>query len=219
MPAKLTFRLFATHRSPSSLENSSASLARQAVASRRSFIFWAASTRPTSGRVVIDDTDFSALNDSERTRMRKTKIGFVFQRFNLLPTLTAKQNVEIAYDISGRKEPLDHDYLTHLTNLLGISGRLEHRPSELSGGEQQRVALARALITHPAIILADEPTGNLDSKNSDAVLDMLLRSNQELKQTVLMITHNPEAAAIADRILHMRDGEIVSVEAGKGRTL
>ncbi len=176
-------------------------------------------TRPTSGRVVIDDTDFSALNDSERTRMRKTKIGFVFQRFNLLPTLTAKQNVEIAYDISGRKEPLDHDYLTHLTNLLGISGRLEHRPSELSGGEQQRVALARALITHPAIILADEPTGNLDSKNSDAVLDMLLRSNQELKQTVLMITHNPEAAAIADRILHMRDGEIVSVEAGKGRTL
>jgi putative ABC transport system ATP-binding protein len=174
-------------------------------------------TRPTSGRVIIDKADFSSLTDSERTRMRKTKIGFVFQRFNLLPTLTAIQNIEIAYEISGREEPLDRNYLEHLTNLLGISGRLEHRPSELSGGEQQRVALARALITHPAIVLADEPTGNLDSKNSEAVLDMLSRSNRELKQTVLMITHNPEAAAIADRILHMRDGQIVSIEAGKGQ--
>jgi len=174
-------------------------------------------TRPTSGRVIIDGADFSALNDAERTRMRQTKIGFVFQRFNLLPTLTAIQNIEIAYEISGRKEPLDRGYLERLTNLLGISGRLEHRPSELSGGEQQRVALARALITHPAIVLADEPTGNLDSKNSDAVLEMLSRSNRELKQTVLMITHNPEAAAIADRILHMRDGEIVSIEAGRGQ--
>ena len=174
-------------------------------------------TRPTSGRVIIDNADFSSLTDSERTRMRKTKIGFVFQRFNLLPTLTAIQNIEIAYEISGRNEPLDRSYLEHLTNLLGISGRLEHRPSELSGGEQQRVALARALITHPAIVLADEPTGNLDSKNSEAVLEMLSRSNRELKQTVLMITHNPEAAAIADRILHMRDGQIVSIEAGKGQ--
>jgi putative ABC transport system ATP-binding protein len=174
-------------------------------------------TRATSGRVIIDGTDFSALNDAERTRMRKSRIGFVFQRFNLLPTLTALQNVEIAYEIAGRKEPLDRSYLEHLTELLGISGRLGHRPSELSGGEQQRVALARALITHPAIVLADEPTGNLDSKNSDAVLDMLSRSNRELKQTVLMITHNPEAAAITDRILHMRDGEIVGIEAGKGR--
>jgi putative ABC transport system ATP-binding protein len=174
-------------------------------------------TRPTSGRVVIDGADFSTLSDVERTRMRQTKIGFVFQRFNLLPTLTALQNIEIAYEISGRKEPLDRSYLDHLTKLLGISGRLAHRPSELSGGEQQRVAMARALITHPAIILADEPTGNLDSKNSDAVLDMLLRSNRELKQTVLMITHNHEAAAIADRILHMRDGEITSIEAGRGQ--
>jgi putative ABC transport system ATP-binding protein len=174
-------------------------------------------TRPTSGRVMIDGADFSALSDSERTAMRKTKIGFVFQRFNLLPTLTAMQNIEIAYEISGRTEPLDHAYLEHLTRLLGIHGRLEHRPSELSGGEQQRVAMARALVTHPAIVLADEPTGNLDTKNADAVLDMLLRSNRELKQTVLMITHNPEAAAIADRILHMRDGEINKVEAGRGR--
>jgi putative ABC transport system ATP-binding protein len=175
-------------------------------------------TRPTSGRVVIDGADFSALSDSERTAMRKSKIGFVFQRFNLLPTLTAMQNIEIAYEISGRKEPLDHPYLEHLTRLLGIHGRLSHRPSELSGGEQQRVAMARALITHPAIVLADEPTGNLDSKNADAVLDMLWRSNRELKQTVLMITHNPEAASITDRILHMRDGEIVRVEAGTGKS-
>jgi putative ABC transport system ATP-binding protein len=173
-------------------------------------------TRATSGSVKIDGVDFATLNDAQRTKMRKSKIGFVFQKFNLLPTLTAQANVEIAYDISGRPEPLDHAYLAHLTELLGIAGRLHHRPSELSGGEQQRVAIARALITRPAIVLADEPTGNLDTKNSDAVLAMLRKSNQELKQTVLMITHNPEAASIADRILHMRDGEIVSVEAGAG---
>jgi putative ABC transport system ATP-binding protein len=140
----------------------------------------------------------------------------VFQKFNLLPTLSARDNIEIAYDISGRTEPLDQAYLSHLTDMLSVTGRLEHRPSELSGGEQQRVAIARALITRPAIILADEPTGNLDTKNSEAVLEMLLRSNRELKQTVLMITHNPEAAAIGDRILHMRDGEIVGIEAGNG---
>jgi putative ABC transport system ATP-binding protein len=174
-------------------------------------------TRSSTGRVVIDGADFSAVSDAERTSMRKSKIGFVFQKFNLLPTLTAMQNIEIAYEISSRKEPLDHNYLEHLTQLLGIHGRLQHRPSELSGGEQQRVALARALITHPAIVLADEPTGNLDTKNSDVVLEMLSRSNRELKQTVLMITHNPEAAAVADRILHMRDGEIVGIEAGKGK--
>ncbi len=173
-------------------------------------------TRATSGSVKIDGVDFATLNDAERTRMRKSKIGFVFQKFNLLPTLSAIANIEIAYDISGRTEPLDQAYLAHLTDLLGIAGRLEHRPSELSGGEQQRVAIARALITHPAIVLADEPTGNLDSTNSDVVLNMLRRSNQEFRQTVLMITHNPEAARIADRILHMRDGQIVGVEKGDG---
>ncbi len=173
-------------------------------------------TRATSGSVKIDGVDFATLNDAERTRMRKSKIGFVFQKFNLLPTLSALANIEIAYDISGRTEPLDQAYLAHLTDLLGIGGRLQHRPSELSGGEQQRVAIARALITHPAIVLADEPTGNLDSTNSDVVLNMLRRSNQEFHQTVLMITHNPEAARIADRILHMRDGQIVGVEKGDG---
>ncbi len=173
-------------------------------------------THATAGSVKIDGVDFATLSDAQRTSMRKSKIGFVFQKFNLLPTLSAFDNIRIAYDISGRKEPLDQAYLTQLTDLLGISGRLQHRPSELSGGEQQRVAIARALITRPAIVLADEPTGNLDTKNSEAVLEMLQRSNREFKQTVLMITHNPEAAAIADRILHMRDGEIVSVERGTG---
>ena len=171
-------------------------------------------TRATSGRVVIDGVDFATLDDSQRTRLRKHRIGFVFQKFNLLPTLSAMGNIEIAYTVSGRKEPLDRTYLEHLSDMLAIKGRLKHRPSELSGGEQQRVAIARALITRPAIVLADEPTGNLDTKNSDAVLHMLMRSNRELGQTTLMITHNPEAAAVASRILHMRDGEIVSEEKG-----
>ena len=173
-------------------------------------------TRATEGRVLIDGIDFATLNDAERTRLRKHRIGFVFQKFNLLPTLSAMGNIEIAHDISGRKEPMDRVYLDHLSDLLSIKGRLEHRPSELSGGEQQRIAIARALITRPAIVLADEPTGNLDSKNSDAVLSMLQRSNRELGQTTLMITHNPEAASIASRILYMRDGEIVRIEAGSG---
>jgi len=177
-------------------------------------------TRASSGRVVIDGADFAELNDAERTRLRRHRIGFVFQRFNLLPTLSALGNIEIAYEISGRASgsngvPMDRKYLDHLSDLLAIKGRLEHRPNELSGGEQQRVAIARALITRPAIVLADEPTGNLDTKNSDAVLDMLVRSNRELGQTTLMITHNPEAAAIARRILYMRDGQIVKEEAGR----
>ena len=175
-------------------------------------------TRASEGRVLIDGVDFASLTDAERTRLRRKRIGFVFQKFNLLPTLSAMGNIDIAYQISGRKEPMDRTYLEHLSDLLSIRGRLEHRPSELSGGEQQRVAIARALITRPAIVLADEPTGNLDTKNSDAVLNMLVRSNRELGQTTLMITHNPEAAAIAGRILHMRDGEIIKVEAGSGNS-
>jgi putative ABC transport system ATP-binding protein len=125
-------------------------------------------------------------------------------------------NIELAYEIAGLPGPLDQQLLAHLSEMLGIAGRLHHRPNELSGGEQQRVAIARALITRPAILLADEPTGNLDTRNSDAVLQMLQHSCREMNQTVLMITHNPEAAAIADRILHMRDGEIQRVEKGVG---
>ena len=173
-------------------------------------------TPASSGSVTIDGTDFSRLSDAARTRMRRARIGFVFQRFNLLPTMSAMGNIEIAHDIANLgvhpKRELDHGLLDHLTALLGISGRLDHRPNELSGGEQQRVAIARALINRPSIVLADEPTGNLDTKNSDAVLHMLRTSSRELHQTVLMITHNPEAAQIADRILHMRDGEITHIE-------
>ena len=167
-------------------------------------------TGPTSGSVLIDGTDLAPLSDGERTKLRRSKIGFIFQRFNLLPTLSAMGNIEIAHEIAESGEPLDHALLDRLAKMLSIDGRLEHRPNELSGGEQQRVAIARALITHPAIVLADEPTGNLDTRNSDAVLAMLRDSSRELNQTVMMITHNPEAAAIADRILHMRDGELLA---------
>jgi putative ABC transport system ATP-binding protein len=144
--------------------------------------------------------------------MRKRKIGFVFQKFNLLPTLDARSNILIAEDIAGRNGDSERPYFDKITSLLGLKNRLEHRPSELSGGEQQRVALARALINRPALVLADEPTGNLDSANSEIVLSMLRESNRALGQTVMMITHNPEAARYGDRILHMRDGQIVAPE-------
>jgi putative ABC transport system ATP-binding protein len=166
-------------------------------------------TRATSGRVVIDGADFAQLSDAQRTAMRKQKIGFVFQKFNLLPTLTAKGNIEIAREIAGG-DGLDKPLFDQVTQMLGIAARLDHRPSELSGGEQQRVALARALVNGPAMILADEPTGNLDSQNSEIVLKMLRDANQKFGQTVLMITHNPEAAEVGDRIIHMRDGSIVT---------
>src|SRR5271167_2114550 len=169
-------------------------------------------TRADSGRVIVDGDDFTQLSDTERTRMRKRKIGFVFQKFNLLPTLDARSNIDIALDIAGVNGNRDEVYFKKIVGLLGLEKRLPHRPSELSGGEQQRVALARALINKPAIVLADEPTGNLDSKNSAVVLDMLRHSNRELGQTVLMITHNPEAASYGDRVIHMRDGEIVTPE-------
>ncbi len=165
-----------------------------------------------SGHVVIDGDDFSKLSDAQRTRMRKRKIGFVFQKFNLLPSLDARSNIDIALDIAGPDGNRDPAHFERIAGLLGLTKRLHHRPAELSGGEQQRVALARALINKPAIVLADEPTGNLDTKNSDIVLGMLRQSNRELGQTVLMITHNPAAAAYGDRIIHMRDGEIVSPE-------
>ena len=168
-------------------------------------------TQADSGKVIIDGVDFTRMSDAARTRMRKSKIGFVFQKFNLLPTLDARSNIDVAVDIAANGGK-DEAYFQKIVGLLGLAQRLHHRPAEPSGGEQQRVALARALINHPAIVLADEPTGNLDSKNSEIVLKMLRTSNQELGQTVLMITHNPEAAAFGDRIIHMRDGEIVDPE-------
>jgi putative ABC transport system ATP-binding protein len=169
-------------------------------------------TRADSGRVTVDGDDFAQLSDAERTRMRKRKIGFVFQKFNLLPTLDARSNIEIARDIAGASGNHDKAHFDKIVGLLGLTQRLHHRPAELSGGEQQRVALARALINKPAIVLADEPTGNLDSKNSEIVLHMLRQSNRDLGQTVLMITHNPEAASYGDRMIHMRDGQIVAPE-------
>jgi putative ABC transport system ATP-binding protein len=178
-------------------------------------------TGADAGSVTIEGTDFAQLSDADRTKMRRARIGFVFQRFNLLPTLSALGNIEIAHDIANlgapNKKPLDHALLDHLSDILGITGRLHHRPNELSGGEQQRVAIARALINRPSIILADEPTGNLDTRNSDAVLKMLRDSSREMNQTVLMITHNPEAAQIADRILTMRDGQIINEQVGTRR--
>jgi putative ABC transport system ATP-binding protein len=161
----------------------------------------------TRGRVLVDGNDLTELSDAARTKLRRHKIGFVFQRFNLLPTLTARGNIAIAQFIHGNG--FDPHRFDVVTKMLGLEGRLHHKPSELSGGEQQRVAIARAIINEPKILLADEPTGNLDSKNSEIVLQMLRQLNKNLGQTVVMITHNPEAVTYFDRVVHMRDGIIV----------
>jgi putative ABC transport system ATP-binding protein len=164
-------------------------------------------TPPTAGTVYIDGRDLRGMTDAQRTELRKTSVGFVFQKYNLLPTLTARDNIEIARYIAHKNGPVDPEF-QEVLQLLGIAGRLDHRPRALSGGEQQRVAIARAIVNHPAILLADEPTGNLDTENSNAVLALLRDLNRRLGQTILMITHNPEAAAYADRIVRMRDGRI-----------
>ena len=163
--------------------------------------------RASKGHVLVDGNDLTSMNDAARTKLRRHKIGFVFQRFNLLPTLTAKGNIAIAQFIHG--DGFDPHRFDVVTNMLGLQDRLRHKPSELSGGEQQRVAIARAIINEPKILLADEPTGNLDSRNSEIVLQMLRQLNKELGQTIVMITHNPEAVTHFDRVVHMRDGVIV----------
>ena len=165
-------------------------------------------TPPTSGSIQIDGRDLLSMTEAERTNLRKTGVGFVFQKYNLLPTLTAADNIEIARDIAGKTGAPDPQF-EEILGLLGLKGRLHHKPRALSGGEQQRVAIARAIVNHPAILLADEPTGNLDTENSEAVLGLLRDLNTRLGQTILMITHNPEAAAYADRIVKMRDGRVV----------
>jgi putative ABC transport system ATP-binding protein len=164
-------------------------------------------TPPSSGSIHIAGRDLLGMTDRERTELRKTSVGFVFQKYNLLPTLTARDNIEIARDIAHRDGPWDPSF-TDVLKLLGIGGRLDHKPRALSGGEQQRVAIARAIVNQPAILLADEPTGNLDTENSTAVLGLLRGLNERLSQTILMITHNPEAAAYGHRIVRMRDGRI-----------
>ncbi len=166
--------------------------------------------KPSSGRVIVDGEDLAAMSDAARTDMRRRKIGFVFQRFNLFPTLTAEGNLRLAEQIHGNGgSATPSDTRREVLQLLRLENKMRHKPLELSGGEQQRVAIARAIINRPAIILADEPTGNLDSENSTIVLDMLQKLNRELKQTIVMITHNPEAAAVASRTVEMRDGMIV----------
>src|SRR6185369_11467696 len=164
---------------------------------------------PTSGIIEIDGEDISKISDAERTDIRRRKIGFVFQRFNLFPTLTADGNLKLAEKIhtgnGGGSAERRHEVLS----LLKLEDKMNHKPLELSGGEQQRVALARAVINNPAIILADEPTGNLDTENSQIVLDMFKELNQRLGQTIIMITNNPEAAEACSRIIRMRDGHVV----------
>jgi putative ABC transport system ATP-binding protein len=161
----------------------------------------------TRGKVLLDGNDLTTMTDAARTMLRRHKVGFVFQRFNLLPTLDAYHNIVLAQHI--RADGFDPHRFEVVANLLGISGRLKHKPSEMSGGEQQRVAIARAIVCEPKIVLADEPTGNLDTKSSEAVLKLLASLNKDLGQTIVMITHNPEAAAYGHRVLHMRDGLVV----------
>ena len=161
----------------------------------------------TSGSVFVGDTDITTLDDKRLTRLRRDAVGFVFQQFNLLPTLTAEENITLPLQIAGRKP--DKAWFDEVVAAINLRDRLKHRPTELSGGQQQRVACARALITRPAVIFADEPTGNLDSRSSAEVLGFLRRSVTELGQTIVMVTHEPSAAAYADRVLFLADGRIV----------
>jgi putative ABC transport system ATP-binding protein len=165
-------------------------------------------TPASSGTVKINGRDLASMTNAERTDLRKTAVGFVFQKYNLLPTLTAEDNIRIVQYIAGRSTMFDAGF-QEILRLLGIADRLHHKPRALSGGQQQRVAIARGLVNSPAILLADEPTGNLDSENSAAVLKLMKDLNRRLGQTILMITHDSEAAAYADRIVRMKDGSIV----------
>jgi len=164
--------------------------------------------RPTTGRVVLGELDVTALDDKRLTRLRRDRIGFVFQAYNLVPTLTAAENITLPLDLAGRSP--DRDWLDTVIDTVGLRDRLSHRPSELSGGQQQRVACARALVTRPDVVFADEPTGNLDSRSSADILAFLRRSVSEFAQTVVMVTHDPTAAAYADRVLFLADGRLRS---------
>lgn len=163
--------------------------------------------QPTGGQVLIEGMDIAELSDAQRTEVRRRKVGYIFQRFNLFPTLSAKGNIELAKKIHGNGHVLPYKS-EQILEMLGLSDKINFRPAELSGGEQQRVAIARALINHPAIILADEPTGSLDSRNAQQVLRVLQSLNEKLNQTIVMITHDSEAASVAGRIVEMRDGQI-----------
>ncbi len=161
----------------------------------------------TSGKVYIGETDLTTLDDKDLTRLRRDQVGFVFQAYNLVPTLTASENITLPLDLAGR-DP-DQPWLDSVVSTVGLADRLSHRPSELSGGQQQRVAVARALVSRPAIIFADEPTGNLDSRSGAEILDFMRRAVSELGQTIVMVSHDPVAASYADRVLFLNDGRIV----------
>ncbi|MGK2955859.1 MAG: ABC transporter ATP-binding protein [Solirubrobacterales bacterium] len=163
--------------------------------------------KPTAGSVEVDGTDITKLDDGELTQLRRDKLGFVFQFFNLLPVLSAEENILLPLSIAGRKP--DKAWVDEVIERVGLTDRRSHRPSELSGGQQQRVAVARALVTKPAVLFADEPTGNLDSKSSEDVLQLLRGSVDEYGQTVIMVTHEPDAAAHGDRLIALRDGKLV----------
>jgi putative ABC transport system ATP-binding protein len=163
--------------------------------------------RPTAGSVVVDGEELANLDDKKLTRLRRDRLGFVFQAFNLVPVLTAEENITLPLTLAGKKP--DREWLDKLIAAVGLGDRLDHRPSELSGGQQQRVAVARALIHRPAVVFADEPTGNLDSKSSDEVLALLRQAVDEFDQTVVMVTHDAHAASVADRIVVLNDGQIV----------
>ncbi len=163
--------------------------------------------KATSGEVFIGDVDLSKLNDKGLTKLRRESVGFVFQSFNLVPTLNARENITLPMDIAGRK--VDTEWFDTVVDTIGLRDRLTHKPAELSGGQQQRVACARALASRPAIVFADEPTGNLDSRSSAEVLGFLRRSVDEFGQTIVMVTHDPSAAAYADRVVFLADGHVV----------
>ncbi len=163
--------------------------------------------RPTTGTVSLDGQEITNLDDKALTKLRRDKLGFVFQFFNLLPVLSAEENLLLPLSIAGRKP--DREWLDQLIRTVGLEDRRRHRPAELSGGQQQRVAVARALVSKPAVVFADEPTGNLDSKASEEVLNLLRRAVDEFGQTVIMVTHDPGAAAHADRLITLSDGRIV----------
>jgi len=167
----------------------------------------AALDRPTSGRIEIDGVEIGGMKDRALTALRRDRLGFVFQSFNLVPTLTARENITLPVDIAGAK--LDQDWFDTVIDTVGLRDRLSHRPSQLSGGQQQRVACARALVSRPAIVFADEPTGNLDSRSSAEILAFLRRSVDEFGQSIVMVTHDATAASYADRVLFLADGRFV----------
>jgi putative ABC transport system ATP-binding protein len=166
--------------------------------------------KPTDGDITLAGKRLSLLKDKQTTLLRRRNVGFVFQFFNLLPTLTAEENIKLPLTIDGKNVKKSQDRLEHLLELVGLTERRRHKPEQLSGGEQQRVALARALITEPTIMLADEPTGNLDTKTGSVIMDLLRRSCDEMGQTIVVVTHDPRAASFADRIVFLRDGKIVN---------